>query len=257
MMELLTFLFGRFDVNEDVSPYSDHRAWEVLHQFAGSDSMTLPEAEERLQTVLGSRYRHNDWSEAFKCVMDAENDVAKAQQALRQCAETSGRPKLIIRLPPTRPPQLVAAETSLLTCVQSLKDRNRIFGDLPTIDELIDPISENEILTDSPYAFPGGDLEIVAEVEHEERVRNGEITDESDDGGEEPECTLSRTEAVILSGQLEHAALTYLGDNIDISWALIESLRKFRAQLKRDDLLNSQQTSITSYFGFADTSQLR
>jgi hypothetical protein len=188
-------------------------------------------------------------------MMDAENDITEAQRTLQKHAKTCGQPKLVICLPPARPPQLVAAETNVLTSVQNLKDCNHIFGDLPTIDELINPIGESEILADSPYAFPGGDLEIVAEVKHEERVRKGEATDESDDGEEEPGCTVSQSEAVMLSGKLEHAILTYLGDNNDTPWPLIEGLRKFRAQLRRDDLLNSQQASITSYFGLRNMEQ--
>jgi hypothetical protein len=157
-------------------------------------------------------------------MMDAENDITEAQRTLQKHAKTCGQPKLVICLPPARPPQLVAAETNVLTSVQNLKDCNHIFGDLPTIDELINPIGESEILADSPYAFPGGDLEIVAEVKHEERVRKGEATDESDDGEEEPGCTVPRSEVVMLSGKLEHAILTYLGDNNDTPWPLIEGL---------------------------------
>jgi hypothetical protein len=82
-----------------VSPYSDHKAWEILHQFSGSDSMTLPEAEKKLQAVLGRHYQHEDWSGAFKCVMDTENDIAEAQRTLQKHAKTCGQPKLVICFP--------------------------------------------------------------------------------------------------------------------------------------------------------------
>ena len=52
----------------------------------------------------------------------------------------------------------------------------------PTLKDLVNPIEEHEV-GDSPYRFEGGDAEIVAEVQHEMAVAQGEIIelDDKDD----------------------------------------------------------------------------
>jgi hypothetical protein len=47
--------------------------------------------------------------------------------------------------------------------VKELKARKRVFGPLPSIDNLISPIEEKETSEDSPHAFLGGDHEIVGQ----------------------------------------------------------------------------------------------
>ena len=72
---------------------------------------------------------------------------------------------------------------SLVSSVKVLQGRNRIFGQLLTVDELVEPVQEREIIEESPYAFPDGDKEIVKQVVQEQWVEQGEIVvvdDESD-----------------------------------------------------------------------------
>jgi hypothetical protein len=44
--------------------------------------MTLPQAEEHLVHLLGTRYKDEDWCSALKAVMDAKGDVIKAQEVI-------------------------------------------------------------------------------------------------------------------------------------------------------------------------------
>jgi hypothetical protein len=120
--------------------------------------MTLPQAEELLSQHLGSRYKNEDWRHTLKAVMDAEGDVVKAQQAIQRISATCEQPKLIIKLP-ARSSELAASESRLANSVRDLQRRNRIFGELPSIDDLLNPIEERQI-EDSPHAFPGGDSDI-------------------------------------------------------------------------------------------------
>jgi len=65
--------------------------------------------------------------------------------------------------------------------VDNLKERNRIFGKLPTIDELLDPAEERD-MGESP-TFEGGDEEIADAVCREVAVSNDEVINvDSDDG---------------------------------------------------------------------------
>jgi hypothetical protein len=63
------------------SPFSNHGAWDILHQFTSSD-MTLPQAEEKLLAHLGNHYKDADWRPALKAIMDAEGNVMQAQDAV-------------------------------------------------------------------------------------------------------------------------------------------------------------------------------
>ncbi|KAH9008771.1 hypothetical protein EDB85DRAFT_1818665, partial [Lactarius pseudohatsudake] len=127
-----------------VAPYSDYGAWEILRRFAGSD-MTLPQAEAELSSHLGNRYKYEDWSSAFDVVMKAEGDTVEAQKVVQQMS-------------------VVSTEKELMASVEELRKRNWAFGELPTVEELTDPVQEREVSEDSPYAFPGGDKDIVEQV---------------------------------------------------------------------------------------------
>ncbi|KAF8980840.1 hypothetical protein BDQ17DRAFT_1438749 [Cyathus striatus] len=64
-----------------------------------------------------------------------------------------------------------------MASVKELKQQNRIFGALPTLDELVNPQEEREV-GESPYQFEGGDDDIVKEVEYEMAVDEDD-TDEN------------------------------------------------------------------------------
>ncbi len=215
--------------------------------------MTLPQAEAALIQHLGDRFKDADWRPALKAVMDAEGDVQKAQNAIRTMSTACGRPKITIKLPArlaARPPQLITAEESLVSSVKVLQGRNRVFGQLLTVDELIEPVQEREILEDSPYAFPEGDKEIVKQVVHEQRVEQGEIiaVDESD-GEDDPAGNHTRRDTIELASKLEPLIIkygsTFSGSTLDLS----RLLRKFRGDLRREDSINSKQVTLDTFFG--------
>ena len=101
------------------SPFSNHGAWDILHQFAGLD-MTLPQAKEKLLAHLGDCYKDTDWHPALKAIMDAEGDVTNAQDAVQSYATTCKRPKLITKLPASHPHQVVDLENDLMESVEKL-----------------------------------------------------------------------------------------------------------------------------------------
>ncbi len=208
--------------------------------------MTLPQAEAELSSHLRNCYKYEDWSSAFDAVMKAEGDTVKAQKAVQQMSAICDQPKLTIRIPAAQPPQLVATEKDLMASVEELRKRNRVFGELPAVEELTDPVQEHEVSEDSPYAFPGGDKDIVEQVLHEGRVQRGEVVeveDNNDDEDDDPDAHVTRRDTIGLVAQLERLSIKF-GDTVELP----QKLRRFRAQLLRDDLLNSKQTHIDSYF---------
>ena len=213
--------------------------------------MTLPQAEEKLLAHLGDCYKDADWHPALKAIMDAEGDVTKAQDAVQSYATTCERPKLIIKLPASRPRQVVDLENDLMESVEKLKARNRIFGPLLSIDDLISPIEEKESLEDSPHAFPGGDHEIVGQVRHEIQVQNGEVIEVDDDDSDDEgnlDINVSHRDTIDLVTKLKRLSIKFGGSS---TLELTRQLRKFRGFLHHEELLNAKQRSLEEYFPVA------
>jgi hypothetical protein len=213
--------------------------------------MTLPQAETSLNQHLGDRYKDADWRPALKAVMDAEGDVQKAQKAIQTMSAACGRPKITIKLPAARPPELVTAEEHLVSSVKILQSKNRVFGQLLTADELIEPVQEREILEYSPYAFPEGDKEIVAQVLHEHQVEQGGIieVDESDGEDVDPAGDFTRREAMEFASKLEPVVIKYWNPASGSTLELMHLLRKFHGDLRREETMNSKQATLHTYFG--------
>ena len=140
-------------------PRTDPIAWQIIQDFATME-MTLPGAEDALKRHLWENYHKGEWLPALQAVMDAEED-GTPESALAA----------IEKIKPTTVPgpshamtaqgQLLESEIS--DAMIELKRRNRIHGELLSLDELLIPVEEDEI-GESPEVFEGGDAEIVAEV---------------------------------------------------------------------------------------------
>ena len=105
--------------------------------------MSLPDAESRLQAHLGNRFVDSDWRTALATVMEAEEDTKKALETIDDLHKAAiSRLGLKFRIParPTNPvatksQQPLSVEEDLMGKVKLLKSRNRIFGDVPTVEE--------------------------------------------------------------------------------------------------------------------------
>ncbi|KAI9566954.1 hypothetical protein HD554DRAFT_1037043 [Boletus coccyginus] len=109
-------------------------------------------------------------------------DTAQATEAVEKLASAACmRSGLVLKLSILMPPQLEALEEDLRGSISVLKDRNRIFGTLLSINELLDPLEERENLDIEAKTF-GDDSAIIAEVCRREAVRNGDAVEvDSDD----------------------------------------------------------------------------
>ncbi|KAJ8589440.1 hypothetical protein M405DRAFT_862157 [Rhizopogon salebrosus TDB-379] len=92
--------------------------------------------------------------------------------------------------------QLTTLEDEVTTSLQDLKARNRIFGELPSLDEFLEPVEEQKF--GDSLAFEGGDKAIVAAVKREMAEKVDEVIEvesaEDEDSQAEPE--VSRAEAL-------------------------------------------------------------
>ena len=103
-----------------VSRLDSELAWKVVEEFAGSDNMTLPAAEDRLKDILKGTYRADRWEPVLKAVMDHENDREGAVKTVKALALAAGasNPSVsnhyppILNPPASNPPISIASQTS-------------------------------------------------------------------------------------------------------------------------------------------------
>jgi hypothetical protein len=91
--------------------------------------------------------------------------------------------------------------------VQKLKEQNRILGQVPTLDELLNPIEDEEV--GSPIHAFEADEDIVAQVRREQAIEHGEITEISSDDEDEEELQtdIGMAEMISMCKRLEVASL--------------------------------------------------
>lgn len=227
----------------------DPVAWNIVHKFA-TTKISLPNAENKLQALLGKRYIDSDWRPALKAVMDAEGDVEMALDAIDALMQVASRHtglKNCIPICSQKAAQLSSTKAALsMQSVQELQARNHIFSTLPTIDELLDPAEERDKGEFS--AFEGGDSSIADTVCHEIAVANGEVieVDSDEDNNNKVDPSITYQDILDLCQQLEVGCMQY-GDP-QFSLDLSSQLRKFCVNLRREELLNARQTSLERFF---------
>ena len=122
-------------------------------------------------------------------------------------------PKPTIKIP-TQPytitPHVAILEHDLMASIAELHLQHWIFGDMPSLEDLLDPAEEKEI-GDSPYQFEGADAEIVAEVYHQMAVYKHNIVDvdSEDEHKAEEEIEVSVTGIIEHCHKLEGLCLKY------------------------------------------------
>jgi hypothetical protein len=190
----------------------------------------------------------SDWRPALEAVMKAEGNMQMALNAIDALMQAaSRRTGLKIRIPARpRPDQLSSAEAELMQSVNDLKARNRIFGKLPSVDELLDPAEERDMGEFS--AFEGGDKAIADEVRHEIAIANGEVIDvdsDDDDGDDDDDnghSSITRTDLLDLCRRIEAGCMQYGDPQFSLNLSI--QLRIFRGTLRREELMTARQTSL-------------
>ncbi|KAG2076030.1 hypothetical protein BDR04DRAFT_1090855 [Suillus decipiens] len=101
-------------------------------------------------------------------------------------------------------------------------------------------------------AFEGGDKAIADEVRREVTIASGEVieidSDDDDDDDDDDDSAAAlitpRTDLLHLCQQLEVGCNVMQYGDPQFSLNLLSQLRVFRAQLRREELLNARQTSL-------------
>ena len=238
-----------------IPAHMNPNAWDLLRKFASSDSLTLPEVEAQLQSLLGQRYVDNDWQPALKAIMDAEGDIEAAIAAIEKLAdEAAQNSRLKTRLPrcleeqPSNPaPQLTAIEKDLMASVEELQKRKRIFGEPPTMEDLIQPPEERD--GDIEEIEACDEVEIVAEIKQRISIESREIIEvESDsdaDAKDDPFPDIALADAIAMCEKLEKACIMLGYADGDMGLTLPQELRHFRGYLRQRESRNAKQITLT------------
>ena len=229
------------------------KGWEVIHEFAMSSSMTLPQAEEKLKAIFGAGYVDDTWRPALNAVLEAENDEQKALEAIEKLTHrtdatitTTNHTEPVTPPSPSAPPQLQEVEKELIDTVNELKACRRIVGAPLTLEEMLDPVEEREI-GDSAYRFKGGDDEIVATVQKEFETTAGDVmeVDESDDE-EEGEEELTTKQVMEMCQQMEGLCIKH--GSFKGSLDLAKHIRRYRIHLTKEQSQRAKQTTLDGFF---------
>jgi hypothetical protein len=219
-------------------------AWDTLEKFATTD-MSLPQAERMLKDHLGDRYVDEKWRPAFDAVMAAENNAAAALEAIQELKHSSNpnTSAALLSLHASTT-QCADLEENLMSSVKALKSRNRIFGPMPTIEELINPSKERE---NEDNLQNLNDNEIVAQVRYEKALEKGEIVEiESEEEDEDALPPVTTTKALEMCKILNSFCL---GSGADSAMELSKVLRRFQAEVSLDSMQRMKQASLVDLWG--------
>jgi len=229
--------------------HADPVAWDLIHQYAVG-MMSLPDVETALSTHLGDHYVNTNWEPVLKAIMESEDDESALDAVATHRTATQSHSGIKICIPAR---QLASAEAELMESVCWLKERNRIHGPLPSVDNVVEPPEERDL----PEPVLDGSVGAIAdEVCREAAIANGEIADEADNGENDDEdsgealaeaVALPHDKLIELCKQLE-AGCMYYGGDAQFSFNLSRDLIKFRALLQWEALLTSKQTTLDAFF---------
>lgn len=236
---------------------SNNKAWDVIKKFA-SGTITLPAAEEQLKSLLGSHYKPAEWKPAIDAVFLAEDDDVKALTDVTALAaaalQTNNSPTHIHQPSIAVIPQLQAAEATLLESVSELKQRNRIFGTAPTLEELLNPVEEQDI--GEPMHLIQGENDEEIDCQIVKAVRKGAEThgsasdsdSDSDEDDKRVETEKSLVDSMKLCEELEKVCLLdtdLTGEAFDLS----QMLRRYRGQLFKREQQSRHQVTLDKLWG--------
>ncbi|KIK51388.1 hypothetical protein GYMLUDRAFT_64840 [Collybiopsis luxurians FD-317 M1] len=145
-----------------------HWGWDIILAFAES-KWTLPQVEDQMQGVLGLAYDPKDWQAGFDAVLNVEGDSAAALEAVKVLMSTSssGKPASFQMQPEfAKNPELKMAENQLMDAMNALKECNCIKGDIPSIDDLLNPpIEHMDVDSEATDHFADGEKRLAQIVQ--------------------------------------------------------------------------------------------
>ena len=130
--------------------------------------------------------------------------------------------------------------------------RKWIQGTCLTLEDLLNPVEEREV-GNSPYRYPGGDAEIVADVRQEQeglgdKGESGNVSSEDEDTEE----LLTPQNGIDLCTSLEKLSLQYADTEGFDLWVMQCQLQKLHSHLWRLDLQSRTQLTLDWFFATAN-----
>ncbi|CAK5282842.1 unnamed protein product [Mycena citricolor] len=221
-------------------------AWDVMLAFATTD-MSLPQAEEQLQRVLGPAYYPKDWQAALEAVMACEGDAVEAELAVRDLIAATQPSESRTDVPQRRYPidrNLREAEDALYETIKTLAEERCIRGILPSLDEILNSPIERQEPGSGILGFSDGDntneiIQHMQRVDQEEREAAAEEE-------EEPEFSFDKKEAIAAVDLLEKIARHR--PDLDSTLSLGPQLRKMRVGITKEIEQGKKQVELTQFF---------
>jgi hypothetical protein len=209
---------------------------KILDDLATSQK-TLPEAEDSLEKAYNSMYQDSIWHPALTAITGSETTEAALDKLAKFKAAENGIIKEADK-------HVGAVETELMDAVSELKGHRRIFGALPSLEDLVNPPGKLEIGED-PEMFKS-DADIIEEV----RKRVGEEEGVEDEIEECLPPQMSRLEMARLSESLRSVCL---GSEVEAGYELLKVLRRFEAQIRALELQKSTQQKLDAWLDVGAT----
>jgi hypothetical protein len=188
---------------------------------------------------------------ALKMVMDVEGDVTKALTDLEALC-TSAAPNTgaspastsLLNSQCCADEQLKELEDGLMLSVWELKERRQIWGDLPTIKDMLEPDGEDKVGEDDENKLLS-DKQIAVRAA-EELVGGPNSKEEEEDNPMVDDNQLSSRAMINMASELEKGCLRSRCESL---LQLAQALRQWHAEMLLLQLKNTKQTSIATFFG--------
>ena len=183
--------------------------------------------------------------------MEAEGDTEQALGAINNLYKSATRQsgfKIRIPAPPTVAPKTRQAELvegELMKDISDLKARNRIFGPIPSVDDILDPLEERQ----QEGAPLDGSVKGIADMVRKEVAgvdRDVEEVEDSDSEDDARSPIPSRADLIALCQRVEQGCMQYGDPQFSLELSL--QLSKFRGILRREELLFATQTTLDRFF---------
>ncbi|KAL7282003.1 hypothetical protein ACG7TL_003470 [Trametes sanguinea] len=243
-----------------LQPLQDPSAWAIIEGFAAGTMGTLPEAESQLRAHLGSRFQAADWKPMFDAIFATEDDDASAIikiASLRAATLNSLSAGAATETPMAEPTsdiaELARTGEELMEEVDKLRERRRVRGARPSLEDLLNPVEEVEI-GGASCMFPGGDEEIIAAVRAS--VSQKEDKDSDEDSDEEPITEISAREGVAICQQMERLCMQWFGKVEQDLSQLQGQVRRLRGALQREEEKSKRQATLSSLWQKTATESL-
>ncbi|KAJ7789686.1 hypothetical protein B0H14DRAFT_2626986 [Mycena olivaceomarginata] len=210
--------------------------------------MSLPQAEKRLAALFGRGYVPNEWSAGLNDVMNAEGDIVRAEQAVRALMPDFSPISSVISSPIASDRHLREAESALTEVLQQMREHHCLRGDVISLDELLDPVIEQED-QDSEFLHFGDQADGTTPTkEIVELIKQGELEEEDpeEEDPEESEFKFKSKDAMAAAELLQQ--IVQHRPDLDMALPLGRFLREFRAAMAQEGEESKIQTNITSFF---------